>query len=344
LKEYNAHAPKIVHGFICFFIISIIYLEINKFGGFILGGFILETKLNKSVNRLFTVLLLLVLLFGIVHTINSASASISIGNGDIILSDSDADVYTDLSVKATSKGKVYQVKKTSVPKKYKQYENYTFKVAKGSKIYYKAVGNPVDSSVTNMAGLKVRKASISFGDKTKRSSTSYIAHKYTKSGWYLIKINIQNATFSKGSLFGMDLPGEIINGTKIYLVYVEDKAQLSVAKLAPSGHLTSNNKKYIDYLKVKITNIGSKTSKATKIKMFYQKPGSKNLGKVYSKLKKYTVSAKLKSLKPGKSAIVKIYFKIPEKYFNKVINLRLDSLYRVNQISRSDTLYSFKYS
>ncbi|OQD58004.1 hypothetical protein MBBAR_30c00040 [Methanobrevibacter arboriphilus JCM 13429 = DSM 1125] len=76
--------------------------------------------------------------------------------------------------------------------------------------------------------------------------------------------------------------------------------------------------------------------------MWYQKPGTKNFGKVYSKLKKYTKSAKLKALKPGKSATVKIFFKIPKKYLKLVKNIRLDSLYRVREISRANTLYSFK--
>ncbi|WP_225370167.1 hypothetical protein [Methanobrevibacter arboriphilus] len=66
-----------------------------------------------------------------------------------------------------------------------------------------------------------------------------------KSGWYLIKVNL-NATFTKGYLFGMDLPGNIINGTKIYLVYVENNPQLSITKVT-SGYNTYQNYKKKKY-------------------------------------------------------------------------------------------------
>lgn len=68
----------------------------------------------------------------------AVSAGIYIGNGDIEISNSDADAYTDLSAKSTTKSKIYSLEsKKKIPTKYKKYENYTFKVAKGSKIYYK---------------------------------------------------------------------------------------------------------------------------------------------------------------------------------------------------------------
>lgn len=273
----------------------------------------------------------------------AVSAGIYIGNGDIEISNSDADAYTDLSAKSTTKAKIYSLEsKKKIPTKYKKYENYTFKVAKGSKIYYKAITRSSNGVVTNISGLKIKKATVSFGDGTKKIGNKWISHKYKKSGWYLIKVNL-NATFTKGYLYGMDLPGNVVNGTRIYLVYVENNPQLSISKVT-SGYNTITNykKKNIDYLDIKVINIGSKTSKATKIKIWYQKPGAKNFGKVYSKLKKYTASAKLKALKPGKSTTVRIFFKIPKKYLKLVKNIRLDSLYRVREISRANTLYSFK--
>ncbi|WP_225370168.1 hypothetical protein [Methanobrevibacter arboriphilus] len=68
-----------------------------------------------------------------------------------------------MSVKSTTKAKIYSLEsKKKIPSKYKKYENYTFKVAKGTKIYYKAIVNPSDSSVTNITGLKLKKIHCKF--------------------------------------------------------------------------------------------------------------------------------------------------------------------------------------
>lgn len=195
-----------------------------------------------------------------------------------------------------------------------------------------------------MKGVKVKKASIDFGDGTKKTSTGWISHSYKKAGWYKIKVTIIEATFTdskSGLISSSDMSGEITNTTREYLVKVTNKAQLDI-----TGNITSyssNKKDYkkgnINYLTVKVTNTGSVTSKATKIKIWYQDP--KKFGKVYSKYKKYTKSAKLKALKPGQSTTVKIYFSIPKKLSKLVKNIRLDSLNKVNMISRSDSIYSF---
>lgn len=135
------------------------------------------------------------------------------------------------------------------------------------------------------------------------------------------------------------MSGSITNTTKEYLVYVANKAQLSLNKISAGYYTQKDYKKgNIKYLKVKITNTGSVTSKATKIKMWY--PYTKKYSKIYSKLKKYTANGKLKALKPGKSTYVTLYFQIPKKYASLIKKLRIDYLKKVNVVSRSDMLYT----
>lgn len=252
--------------------------------------------------------------------------------------------YSENYVQLSVNQKIYSVEKSTIPSKYKQYENKTFQVAKGKKTQYKASVNSAGNLFYDLKGVKVKKASIDFGDGTKKTSTGWISHSYKKAGWYKIKVTIIEATFTdskSGLISSSDMSGEITNTTREYLVKVTNKAQLDI-----TGNITSyssNKKDYkkgnINYLTVKVTNTGSVTSKATKIKIWYQDP--KKFGKVYSKYKKYTKSAKLKALKPGQSTTVKIYFSIPKKLSKLVKNIRLDSLNKVNMISRSDSIYSF---
>lgn len=266
----------------------------------------------------------------------------SYGGNGFEVNNNEADIFTQLSAKDVS-NKIFSIEKNKVPSKYKKYENYTFQVAKGKKIYYKAtINTDGDGLATNLKGTKVSRATIDFGDGTKKSGTGYISHAYKKTGYYLIKVTL-SGTCTGFDLFGMQCngTGKIINGTKYYVVYVANKPQLVLTKLT-AGY--TNQKDYkkgnINFLSVKVSNVGSVSTKATKIKIWYQDP--KKFGKVHSKLKSYTVSAKLKALKPGKSTSVRIYFKIPKKLAKYVKNIKLDSVSKnKNQMSRPINLYSF---
>ncbi len=293
-----------------------------------------------NINKQKIGILLIITIFFMLFTISATSASIS-GPGNVKITDESGNDYGQLS----SNTKVYSIEKDKIPKKWKNYENYTFQVAKNKVIKYKASINPNGNPlITNMSGVKVKNAYIDFGDGTKKRTTKWISHAYKKSGWYKITIKF-NATFEKCMFLGMESSGtgEIINGTKEYLVYVTNKPQLTISNIT-SGYTSYANykKKNINYLDIKVTNIGSTKSKATKIKMWYQKPGDENFGKIYPKLKKYTKSAKLKALSAEKSAIVRIYFNIPKKYQKLWKNIKLDSLNRVNQIDRDATLYKIR--
>ena len=106
----------------------------------------------------------------------------------------------------------------------------------------------------------------------------------------------------------------------------------------------TNEKDYkkgnINFLTVKVQNIGSLSTKATRVTIFYQDP--KKLGKVNAKYKKFTASAKLKALKPGKSATLQIQFKIPKKMQKLIKNVRLDSANKnKNQINKASNIYRF---
>ncbi|WP_297899407.1 hypothetical protein [Methanobrevibacter sp.] len=237
--------------------------------------------------------------FFILCSISAASAQGTYGSNGFEVTDSNADIFTQLSA---NKG-IYTIEKNKVPKKWKAYENYTFQVAKGNKIKYKAsINSAGDVLVSNLKGMKVSGATIDFGDGTKKKTTGWIYHTYNKAGWYILKVNLNGSctgyNLNLGSSQEIKAKGKIVNGTKIYLVKVTDAPQLSLTT-SPSisaGYYTKKNfkKGNIDYLVIKVANLGSKTSKASKITMWYQKPGSSNFGKVYSKLKKYTTSAYIK--------------------------------------------------
>lgn len=234
---------------------------------------------------------------------------------------------------------VYSIEKSKIPKNYKKYENYAFQVVKGKKIGYTASVNP-QGMLTNISGVKIKNAYINFGDGTKTKSTGWITHAYVKPGWYKLTVRF-NATFSKALFMGQNFNGSINGATKEYLVYVANKPQLELSKITQGYTSYKNYKnKNINYLDVKVTNVGSTSSKATGIRIWYEQPNK--YGQIYSKLKKYTKNAKLKALKPGQSTTVRIYFNIPKKYSKLWKNIKLDYLYRVNQISKSAALYRFR--
>lgn len=280
-------------------------------------------------------------MFTIVCTLPTAFADYSVSNNGATVTDASANQFTQLAVNK----QVYSIKKSKIPKKYKQYENYTFQVAKGSKLKYRVTVNPNgDGLLSNLNGTKVKSAKIDFGDGTKKSSSGWISHTYKKKGWYKITLTLNEATFSKfyNGIFGANVTkgnGVIRNGTVTYLFYVADKPQLGLSKIQ-SGFTSQKayNKGTIGFLDVTVKNLGSKKSKATKITAWYQKPNS--YGKVYSKLKKYTKSAKLKALKAGQSTTVRLYFKIPKKYSKLVKNIRLGTK-KFSQLSTENAMYAF---
>lgn len=295
-------------------------------------------KFNKKIS--FAILLVSSLI--VLCSISAVSAD-SYGPNGFDVSNGGADAFTQL----TANKNIYPTENMKVPKRYKEYENSTFQVAKGSKISYKAAVNTNgDFLVNNLKGTKVKSATINFGVGSTKKGTGWISQTYKKKGWYLIKVNI-NATCTAYDYFGnpINATGNITNGTKYYLVYVANKPQLSLSKVSITAKSQKDVNAYkkkgnINYLSIKVTNVGSVTTKATKIKMWYQ-DGNKT-GKVHPKLKKFTVSAKVKSLKPGKSDNVIINFKIPKKYANYVKNLKLDSANKnKNQMSKAFNLYSF---
>lgn len=291
-------------------------------------------NINKKTKfGIFTILIAAFLLCS-----TSAVFAVTFGGNGFEVNNNEADIFTQLSAKDVN-NKIFSIEKNKIPKKYKQYENYTFQVAKGKKISYKAtINTDGDGLATNLKGTKVSRATIDFGDGTKKSGTGYISHAYKKTGWYLIKVTL-SGTCTGFDFFGMQCngTGKINNGTKYYVVYVANKPQLALTKLT-AGY--TNQKGNINFLSVKVSNVGSVSTKATKIRIWYQDP--KTFGKVNSKLKSYTASAKLKALKPGKSTTVRIYFKIPKKLASYVKDIKLDyGSKNKNQMSSLINLYSF---
>lgn len=281
-----------------------------------------------NINKTKVGVILVITLFFLICSISSSSASMEIVDGKNIVitnqNDSASNIYASLSANKN----VYSIDKNKVNKKWKLYENDTFQVAKNRYIKYKG-------SMTQ----GITKSSISyidFGDGTKKKGYNWITHKYKKTGWYKLKVTF-NATFTDFSLWGVTVNGKIYNATKTYLVKVTDAPQLSLGSYQPIT-VGYANKGTIYSLVIKVANVGSKTSKATKISMWYQKSGDKNIGKIHPKLKKYTASAKLKALKPGKSTKIILRFKIPKKYSKIVKNLRLGTS-SLKQISKRDALY-----
>jgi len=309
-------------------------------------------NINKTKFGIFAILVAFFMLFSISSV--SANTGISISSPDLFISDEKleanntaANEYVGIRI---NKNALNNNKK--VPAKFKDYANVNkFQVIKGSKISYRAVVN-VDGDIqmaTNLKNGKTKKASINFGDKSKtKKGIGWISHTYKKTGWYLIKVNM-DGTCKGYTFFGTETngTGTIKNGTKYYLVYVADKSQLTYTKIAITAKsqkdVTAYQKKgQINYLAITVKNIGTKNTKSTSISLFYADAKNLALNKavVDKKLKKFTGTAKLKSLKPGKSAVVVVKFTIPKKYANKKIILRLDSANKnTNQASKANNIY-----
>ncbi|MGL4669961.1 MAG: CARDB domain-containing protein [Methanobacteriaceae archaeon] len=291
-------------------------------------------KINKKISILILLLISLVILCSIPATFAAANNSASNG----FFNDKNEN-YAGISVNKN----IFTIEKTKIPVKYNAYKNKTFQISKRGTINYKAIVNPKGNLIYNLAGIKVKKAYIDFGDGTKKKSTGWIAHTYKKTGWYIIKVTISDATFNSSENYiitGVKSNGTVTNVTKEYLVYVSNKAQLSTTGITRYSNSVKELKKgNINFLVIKVTNIGAKSSKATKLKIWYEKKNS--VGKIDPNLKKFTKTALIKALKPGKSTSVRVYFSIPKKYAKIVKNIKLDYLNKVNQINKADNLYRF---
>jgi len=299
-------------------------------------------NINKTRFGIFAILLTLSLAVISISAVSANYGGASVGG---ILDGSSE--YAGLSVKNPS-DKIFDAEKIKIPSKFKQHENKTkIQVAKGKKISYKAIVNNQGNIFQDFKGVKVKSAKIDFGDKTKiKRGTGWISHTYKTSGkWYLIKVTIINATFTSSKFnptFGGGEAGNgtITNVTKEYLVYVANKPQLVISKQVQVGYTSQKEQKKgtIGVVAVTVKNVGSLSTKATKIKIWYQDP--KKYGKVNPKLKKFTASGKLKALKPGASTVVLVKFKIPKQYAKNPINIKLDSANKnKNQMSRARNLY-----
>jgi len=296
---------------------------------------------NLKWNKIY---IFLIFMATIVIATSSVSAASSYNATEFKVSDSHADAFVELGAKNSYVNILPNAKK--VPSRFKKHANVTkFQVTKGNKISYRAIVNTNVGMVTNLKNAKVKGATIDFGDKTKvKKGKGWISHTYKKAGWHLIKVNM-NATGKGYDFLGRTSngTGKITNGTKYFLVFVANKPQLVYTKIGPTAlsqrDVTAYQKKgQINYLAVTVKNIGPKVTKATKVSIFYQDP--KRFGKVDKKLKKFTGTAKLKALKPGKSTNVVVKFTIPKKYANKKIVLKLDSANKnKNQANKARNTY-----
>jgi hypothetical protein len=264
----------------------------------------------------------------------TSTAYVNIGNHSVTITntgDNSSNAYAQLNVN----GIIYPMN-GKLPKNYGKYRNSTFQVSTGSKIKYQTSVRS-QGLLTNITGVNIKNSSINFGDGTKTTSNGWVAHTYKKSGWYKILIRF-DATFKKASFLGGNVNGTILGATKEYLVYVSTKPQLALNQISCGYNSFKNYKnKNVDYLMVKVANVGSAASKSTQIKIWYEQPHK--VGAVYSKLKSYTRSATIKALKPGESTLVQVKFSIPHKYAKLWKDILLDSLNKLNQFDKSATLY-----
>ncbi|UTB33148.1 MAG: hypothetical protein NKF70_02415 [Methanobacterium sp. ERen5] len=275
-----------------------------------------------------------ILIFSLLCSLTVSTAYVNIGNHSVTISntgDNSSNAYAQLN----GDGIIYPGD-GKLPKNYEKYRNSTFQVSTGSKIKYKT-SVISQGLLTNITGVKIKNSYINFGDGTKTTSNVWVVHTYKKSGWYKILISF-NATFKNASFMGGKVNGTILGATKEYLVHVSTKPQLALNQISCGYNSFKNYKnKNVDYLMVKVANVGSAASKSTQIKIWYEQPNK--IGAVYSKLKSYTKSATIKALKPGESTTVQIKFSIPHKYAKLWKDVLLDSLNKLNQFNKGATFY-----
>ena|GEM_PF-3081901 len=282
-------------------------------------------------SKLGIISILTILMIG---SLTTSTAYVNMGNHSVTITntgENSSNAYAQLNVN----GIIYPTN-GKLPKNYEKYRNTTFQVSTGSTIQYQTSVRS-QGLLTNITGVNIKNSYINFGDGTKSTSNGYVAHTYKKSGWYKILISF-NATFKNASFVGQNVNGTILGATKEYLVQVSTKPQLALNQISCGYNSFKNYKnKNVDYLIVKVKNVGSAASKATQIKIWYEQPNK--VGAVYSKLKSYTSSANIKALKPGEITTVLVKFSIPHKYSKLWKDILLDSLNKLNQFDSGSAFY-----
>jgi len=262
------------------------------------------------------------------------------GSGEVTINN-DGDNMADTYAALGGNGNIFAVEQSKIPNSIKSQTNNTFQVAQGNTVRYRGA---VKSGM-NVEGVKIISSHINFGDGTrKRSTTGWISHAYKTPGWKKITVTF-NATFTKFDASGMGMgvvPGKIQDASAVYWVFVSRKPQLTLTRVQ-AGYTNARDFKRgnVNFLTLRVVNIGAVSTRPTRITIFYQDP--KRVGKVDSKLRKFTKTVNLKALKSGKGATVRIAFSVPKKHASKVKNIRLDSANRnKNQISKASNLITFR--
>lgn len=160
-----------------------------------------------------------------------------------------------------------------------------------------------------------------FGDNSKIikkktiNQVSTVTHTFKKVGSYNVKVDIEGSN-------GINL----IN-TDFITVKVVKKPDLVLTKL-------NYVRKGKDVVSVAATvkNKGTISSKACYMKLWYKD----------KKINKYTKTAKIQALKPGKSSTAIINFQIPYKYRNHIKYVKVDSTNKITESIKSNNQKTFK--
>ncbi|MCL2687826.1 MAG: PKD domain-containing protein [Methanobrevibacter sp.] len=181
--------------------------------------------------------------------------------------------------------------------------------------------------------IRLRSAEWEFSDGTKKRGID-VSHTFKRPGVYTIKLTI-NATGNEPS---RDLGGYNVTQwrdcTKIYKVYVEEKANLAVRGLTRFNDRKGN----VVALKIVVRNIGVLDAKASHLRIFYGP--NKNLA-INKNINKLAKTVRVKSLKAGKSVSIYVKFSVPKKYRNLPKFVRLDSRNVISQFNTENNLISF---
>ena len=193
----------------------------------------------------------------------------------------------------------------------KKYGNKTAQVNVIEKLSFNAF---VSGSFANKA--KITKATWDFGDKTKKTGIT-AKQVYKKTGGYTVKVTVTSK-----------YNGKTYTSTNIYNIYVVKKADLSIESVKKN----TDKKNNVVSLTVVVKNKGAVASKATEIKTWYSS----------SALKKYTKTAKIKSLKAGKSTVLTIAFQIPYKYRKYSKKIKIDPNNKLTETVKNNNQRNFE--
>lgn len=169
----------------------------------------------------------------------------------------------------------------------------------------------------------IDKVNWDFGDKTPiiktttKKQVSSVMHTFKKVGNY--KVNI----YYKGTSDNINLE----NTEEFITVKVVKKPDLILKEVK-----YARNGKDVVGLAAIVKNKGAASSKACYIEIGYKD----------KRLNKYTKSARISVLKPGKSTSVIIKFQIPYKYRNYVKYAKVDSTNRISESIKTNNNKTFK--